>query len=70
MSLILLCFQEFSLNFLFFFFFGIFAVLGFVHFPDTLGKTKDSGLAMSSFSLFASLAYLADTVFAVHNYNK
>jgi len=64
-------FQEFSLNFLFSFFLGVFGVVGIIEFSKyDNGSDKDEGLAMCAFALFGSAAYLVDTVFAIINYNS
>lgn len=54
-----------------FFFTAVFGVLGFITVNDSVpGKLKDSVISMSVFALFASVAYLGDTVMAIINYRK
>lgn len=59
------------MNFLFFFFLTVYGVMTFLHYTkEPKGSITDSGIAMGVFTLFSALAYLADTVFAIINYNK
>ncbi|KAF2353378.1 Marvel domain [Trinorchestia longiramus] len=61
---------EFSMNFLFFFFLTVFAVIDLVYFGSSFNSGRNGGITAGFFALVAAVSYLGDSVMAIFQYRK